>query len=73
MSEQDGFDGDACIVLPKDYLNSAEAVADIFEDELSEAATSFEVDLMQHKPRFLKGSLLAPLLWALSGIFTVCF
>jgi hypothetical protein len=73
MSDQDDFDGDACIVLPKDYLSSAEAVSEILEDELTEAATSFEVDLMRHGPRFLKGSILVPFLWALSGIWTVCY
>jgi hypothetical protein len=71
MSDQDEFSGDACVVLPKNYLDSAEAVAEIYEDELSEAATNFDVDLMRG-PRFFKGTLLVTLLWALSGIWTVC-
>ena len=70
MSEKDEFDGDACVVLPKNYLSSAEAVAEIYEDELSEAAASLEVDNLG--PRFLKGTLLVPVLWALSSIWTVC-
>ena len=72
MSDEDEFSGDACVVLPKNYLNSAEAVAEIYEDELAEAATSFEVDQMRRGPGFLKGALLVPILWALSGIWTVC-
>lgn len=72
MSEQDEFDGDACIVLPKNYLNSAEAVAEIYEDELAEAATTFEIDNLRRGPGFLQGTLLVPLLWALSSIWTVC-
>lgn len=71
MSETDEFDGDACVVLPKNYLNSAEAVADIYEDELSAAATNFRVDLLG-APRFFKGTLLAALIWAASAIWTVC-
>ena len=70
MSNQDEFDGDACVVLPTDYLNSAEAVSDIYEEQLAEAATTFDVD--QFRPRFFKGTMLVALLWALSGIWTVC-
>lgn len=72
MSEKDEFDGDACVVLPKNYLNSAEAVAEIYEDQLKKAATSFEVDNMRSGPGFLKGALLVPLLWGLPAIWTVC-
>ena len=72
MSEKGEFDGDACVVLPKNYLNSAEAVAEIYEAELAEAASSLDVDNLDRHPRFLKGTLLVPVLWALSSIWTVC-
>jgi hypothetical protein len=72
MSDQDEFDGDACVVLPKNYMNSAEAVAEIYEDELSEAASSFEVDQFPLGRGFWKGSFLVPVLWAMSSIWTVC-
>jgi hypothetical protein len=72
MSEKDEFDGDACVVLPRNYLNSAEAVAEIYEDELAEAASSLDVDNLDRRPRFLQGTLLVPALWALSSIWTVC-
>jgi hypothetical protein len=72
MSDQDDFDGDACVVLPKNYLNSAEAVADIYEDELSEAATHFKSDPFRLTPRFVKTSLMTALVWGLSSIWTVC-
>lgn len=72
MSDQDEFDGDACVVLPKNYLNSAEAVADIYEDQLSEAATHFEADPFRLTPRFVRTSIVAALVWALSSIWTVC-
>jgi len=71
MTDQDEFNGDACIVLPKDYLNSAEAVAEIYEEQLSEAATSFDVD--QFRPRFFRGTILVGLIWALPAIWSVCF
>lgn len=72
MSDQDEFDGDACVVLPKNYLSSAEAVAEIYEDELSEAASNFEVDQFRLGPGFWKGTLLVPALWAIPSIWTVC-
>lgn len=72
MSDSDEFDGDACVVLPKDYLNSAEAIAEIYEEELAAAAASFEVDHLNCGPGFLKGTSLVPLLWALPSIWSVC-
>lgn len=71
MSDQDEYVDDRCIVLPKNYLNSAEAVAEIYEAELSAATNNFDVDQLSGR-RFLQGVVLVPLLWALSGIWTVC-
>ena len=71
MSDQHEFSGDQCVVLPKNYLDSAEAVAEIYAAELSAAATNFRVDEMS-RPRFFRGMLMAVLLWGLSGIWTVC-
>lgn len=72
MSDQDEFSGDQCIVLPKNYLDSAEAVAEIYEDELAAAAHNFDVDHLKRRRRFFQGTLLVPIVWALSGLFTVC-
>ena len=72
MSDTDDFDGDACVVLPKNYLHSAEAVAEIYEDELSDAATSFDVDQFSYRKRFFHGTFFVLTLWAVSGIWTVC-
>jgi hypothetical protein len=72
MSDQDDFSGDQCMVLPKNYLNSAEAVAEIYEEELSLAADNLDVDEL-HGHRFLSGTLLASVIWALSGVWTVCY
>ena len=71
MSDQHEFSGDQCVILPKNYLDSAAAVAEIYEDELSAAATNFDVDEMS-RPRFFRGVLMAALLWGLSGVWTVC-
>lgn len=71
MSDRDEFDGDACVVLPKNYMSSAEAVAEIYEDELSAAAINFDVDEMSG-PHFFKGTLLVVGIWFLSGFFSVC-
>ena len=72
MSDQDDFSGDQCMVLPKNYLNSAEAVADIYAEELSQAADNLDVDELRGH-RFLSGTMLTSIIWALSGIWTVCY
>ena len=71
MSDQDEFDGDACVVLPKNYMSSAEAVSEIHEDSLQAAALKFDVDEMS-RPHFIKGTLLVVGIWFLSGFFNVC-
>lgn len=72
MTDTEEYSGDACVVLPKNYLDSAEAVAEIYEDELAEAAGSLDVDVLSRGPGFFQGTLLVPLIWAVSAIWTVC-
>jgi hypothetical protein len=71
MTDPDEFDGDQCIILPSDYLNSAEAVAEIYEEELSAARNEFDIPEFD-QPGFFKGCLLAAAIWILPGIWTVC-
>lgn len=71
MSDQDEFDDDQCIVLPSNYLSSAEAVSEIYEDQLSAARNEFEIPLFRRRG-FLKGGLLAAAIWMIPGIWTVC-
>lgn len=72
MSDQDEFTSDDCVVLPSNYLESAEAVSEVYEAELAEAAGSLDVDHLSRGPGFFQGILLVPILWAVSGIWTVC-
>lgn len=72
MSDTEEFDGDSCVVLPKNYLNSAEAVSEVYEDELAEAVSSFEIGHLSRK-RFFSGTLLVITIWAASAAWTVCF
>jgi len=73
MSDRDEFDGDACVVLPKDYLNSPAAVAEIYEAELAQAAArNFDVDQLRRRPRLFKGSIFIALIWALPSTWPVC-
>ena len=71
MADQQDFDGDQCMVLPSNFLSSAEAVADIYEEELSAARNGFEIEQFSRRG-FFKGSLLVAMIWAASGIWTVC-
>jgi hypothetical protein len=72
MSEREEFRGDECVVLPGNYLNSVEAVADIYSDELAAVANNFKVDQLSRRRKFLRSALLVPVIWALSAIWTVC-
>jgi len=71
MSDQDDFDGDQCMILPSNYLHSAEAVAEIYEEHLAASRNGFEIDHFG-RSGFFRGSLLAAAIWVLPGIWTVC-
>ena len=70
-SAETEFDGNACVVLPAGYLKSAGAVSEIYDEELSKAAVNFEVESWA-RPRFLRGTFLAVLVWAAPSYWTVC-
>jgi hypothetical protein len=72
MTDQEEFDGDQCVVLPSNYLNSAEAVAEIYEEQLSAGRKGFD-SVQFRRAGFFKGSLMTLVLWALSGVLTVCY
>jgi hypothetical protein len=65
------FDGDQCMVLPTGYLKSANAVSEIYDKELAKAAVNFNVDGWT-RPRFLRGTFLAAIVWAAPSIWMVC-
>ena len=75
MSHQDEFEqefyDDQCIVLPSNYLSSAEAVSEIYEDRLAAATSDLDIEQFR-EPGFFKGCLLAALLWVLPGLWTIC-
>jgi hypothetical protein len=72
MPSKSDFDGETVIVLPKDYLQSALAVSEIYEEELAARVSNLEVDSLSGKPGFFRGTLLATLLWMVPAIWTVC-
>jgi len=72
MAQHTEFDGDQCVVLPKDYLKSAEAVSEIYADELARVAVNLEVDNLSEAPRFFRGTVAAGLLWVAPSIWMVC-
>jgi len=67
------FDGDRCVVLPPNYLQSAQAVSEIYEDDLAEAAVNLDVDNLTRKPGFFRGTLLASLIWILPALWAPCY
>lgn len=72
MASQTDFDGETLIVLPKNYLQSAQAVSEVYEEELAARVSNLDVDNLTSKPSFFRGTLLATLLWMIPSIWTVC-
>ena len=72
MSAPTDFEGESVIVLPKDYMQSALAVSELYEEELAARANSLEVDNLTSKRGFFHGTLLATLLWMIPSVWTVC-
>ena len=68
----DDISGRHLVVLPKNYLKSAVAVSEIYENELSDAAGNLEIQGWG-EPRVLRVLALAAVLWALSSIWSVCW
>ena len=73
MNAQTEFNGDQCMVLPARYLQSAEAVSEIYADELGQSVGSLEVGGLAETPGFFQGTFLAALLWAAPSAWMVCF
>jgi hypothetical protein len=72
ITAQTEFDDDQRVVLEENYLNSAEAVSEIYEEELAKVANNLEVDSLRQAPGFFRGTLLATLLWAIPSAWTIC-
>lgn len=72
MASQTDFDGETLIVLPKNYLQSAQAVSEVYEEELAARVSNLDVDNLTSKRGFFHGTLLATLLWMIPSIWTVC-
>jgi hypothetical protein len=52
-------------------LESAAAVSEIYDEELAKAAVNFEVENWT-RPRFLRGTFIAALVWAIPSVWSVC-
>lgn len=72
MTANTDFDGDQCVVLPENYLQSAKAASEIYEDDLASVATNLEVDNLSKAPGFFHGTLIATLLFMLPSIWMAC-
>jgi hypothetical protein len=72
MTSKPEFDGDQCIVLSKDYLQSAQAASEIYEDDLAKVAGSLDIDNLTRKRGFLHGTVLATLFWLIPSVWNLC-
>jgi hypothetical protein len=68
------FAGDTCLVLPPNYLQSADAAAELYEDQLTRIAENLDVDGLHLSPFRHAGlqSLLGALVWLGSSPWVVC-
>ena len=66
------FNGDQCMVLPVEFLQSADAAAEIYEDEIAQVVTNLDVQSLDQTPGFFQGTLLAAVLWAVPVAWTIC-
>jgi hypothetical protein len=71
-SNDQEYSGEECIVLPKDYMNSPQAAAEIFEEELAAAVNDLHVDNLGPERGFFSGMLSAVLIWLIPSAWTVC-
>lgn len=72
MASKTEFDGGQCMVLSKDYLQSAQAASEIYEDDLTEIAGSLDVDNLTRRRGFFHGTLLTASVWLLPAIWSLC-
>ena len=72
MDASTEFNGDQCLVLPADYMSSANAAAELHEDELARAVNDLEIAGLSPAQRFFQGTTLATLLWLVPTIWMVC-
>lgn len=72
MSKDADFDGDRCVVLPANYLQSVTAATEIYEDELARVSMNLDVESFSG-PGFFSGTLTAAVLWALPSLWMACY
>jgi hypothetical protein len=66
------FSGDQCVVLPADYLQSADAAAELYAEEIARVVTDLEIQSLDPHQGFFRGTLLASILWMAPSIWTIC-
>jgi hypothetical protein len=70
----DEFSGDACVVLPPNYMQSADAASELYEEELTRIVSNLDVDGLR-PPLFRHPGLqvlLTAIVWLGSSAFLVC-
>lgn len=70
----DEFAGDQCLVLPPNYLQSADAASELYEEELTRVVRNLEVDGLRPSMIRLIGrrTLLTTLVWLAPAYWAVC-
>lgn len=60
------------MVLPADYLQSADAAAEIYAEEIARVVTDLEIQSLDAHRGFFRGTLLASILWVVPSIWNIC-
>ena len=74
MNVQAEYTGTHKVILPPDYMNSVEAVCDLHEEAIADAALSLDIPGLRttRKRRVLRISLVALAVWLAPAFWLTC-
>ena len=74
MKVDDEFDGDQCVVLPTNYMASVDAAVELYDDDIAQNSTNFNVSGLEYGLGRLmfRVTLVGGLLWLVPSIWALC-
>ena len=74
MRVDDDFDGDQCIVLPSNYMASVDAAVELYDDDIAQRSTGFDVSGLEYGlgRTLLRVAIAALAFWLLPSVWIHC-
>jgi len=68
------FNGDQCVVLPKNFMASVDAAVELYDEDIAKNSKSFRVNGLEYGPGrwLLRVALAAGFLWLLPSVWALC-